>query len=187
MTANQVQVTEGTGKSVGTETVGTVDYQRVEIVGAGGSSVLSVAPDGSIKASIIGVLSVTGSVFGFQGGSRTISGSVLAVFAPVASLVSGVTSIMTLTSASSLLAAAPGAQRNYVSQILVTNAAAVGTFVDIMDGANVIYSGYAAASGGGWSATFQTPLKQPTSSAVLETKARTQASVIVSATGYTGA
>lgn len=38
MTANQVQVTEGTGKSVATETISTVEYQKVKLVDATASS-----------------------------------------------------------------------------------------------------------------------------------------------------
>ncbi len=165
---------------------------------------------GAVAASISGTVATTltgtpsisgtvnigtqsGSVVAFQGGtaitsisgSVTITGSVLTLYAPTASLVSGVTSVITGTAAASLLATAPGAQRNYVTNILVTNAAAVGTFVDIVDGANVLYSGYAAASGGGFSTTPL--LKQPTLAAALEVKTRSQASVIVAATGYTAA
>lgn len=298
--ANNVPITAGTGTaSVAGETVGGITYQQIEVYGAGGASVLSINPDGSFKASIVGTPTVTfsgtpsisgavtvvgtvpmtqsgtvisslvstvpssvlvgasiygtapvtqsgawstsvvgnvgltgtpsisgavtivgnvalsPSIFGasiigappanlFVGGAvvtssnavpiqppasgflnTQVSGSVLTLHAATASLISGVTSVISGTASVLVLAAAPGAQRNYISQLLVTNAAAVGTFVDIVDGGSVIYSGYAAASGGGFSASFNPPLKQPTQVQAIYTATRAQASVIVSASGYT--
>jgi hypothetical protein len=183
MTANIVSVTEGSGKNVATETVGSTDFQRIEVVGLGGASVLSVDANGAAKVAA----SITGTVPVTQGGIFTISGSVLTLRAPVASLVSGVTSVVTSTSQTSVLATAPGAQRNYITHVLVTNAAATGAFVDLMDGPNVIYSGYAAASGGGFSASFPVPLKQTNLATSIDMKASAQASIKTAITGYTGA
>lgn len=195
---SNIDVTPGSGKTVSTETVGSVEYQRVKIVGGetGSTSVMGVTPDGSIKVSVIGTIGVSGtvnlgtqsgSVVGFQGGTRTISGSVLTMFAPVASFVSAVTSVITSTSQTSVLATAPGAQRNYITQMLITNGALAGTFVDVMDGPNVIYSGYAAASGGGFSASFVPALKQTNTVQSVDIKVRTQASIIAAMSGYTAA
>jgi hypothetical protein len=173
MTANIVSVTEGSGKNVATETVGSTDFQRIEVVGLGGASVLGVNPDSSIQVSVLGTVAITGSV--------------LALISPRASLVSGVTSIISSTSQTSVLATAPGGQRNYVTHILVTNAAATGAFVDIMDGPTVVYSGYAAASGGGFSASFVAPLRQANSVQSLDMKASAQASIKAAISGFTAA
>lgn len=235
MASNIIAVTEGSGKNVATETVGSTDFQRIEVVGQGGASVLSVLADGSIKASVYGNVTATfggnasvsgtvgasvigqlpagtavigsiatlqgttpwiissvygnisGSVVGFQGGARTVSGSVLTVFAPVASLVSGVTSILTTTTQVSVIGTPAGAQRYYITQLTATNAAAVGTFVNFYDGPNIVFAGYAAASGGGFAATFQIPLKLSSLNTALGVATVSQASVVANAVGYTAA
>jgi hypothetical protein len=220
MSTTGFPVTGGTGTaSVATEVVGGNSFQQIEVYGAGGGSVLGINPDGSIKASIIGIPTVTfsgspsisgavtlvgntippGSVSGTvgasvigtvpvtQGGNIVISGSVLTLYAPTASLVSGVTSVITGTSSVQVLAPAAGGQRNYITNLLVTNGAAVGTFVNLYDAGQVIYSGYAAASGGGFALAFPVPLKQSSISGNLSAGAITQASIVVAANGFTAA
>lgn len=143
---------------------------------------------GSVAAVITNTsVNVSGSVVGFQGGARTISGSVLTVLAPVASLIAGVTSILTTTTQVSVLATPAGAQRYYITQIMATNAATTGTFVDIYDGPNIVFSGFAAASGGGFATQFPTPLRITNLNTAVGTAIRTAASVITNVTGYTGA
>lgn len=194
--ANNIPITQGSGQSsVAAETVGGISYQQIEVYGGGGASVLSVNPDGSFKASIIGTpmftltgnpsISGTVNVAGLQGAS--VSGTVGIQYAPTASLVSGVTSVMTGTASVQVLAPAAGGQRNYITNVLVTNAAAVGTTVQFFDGGNVIYAGFAAASGGGFSASFPAPLKQSSIAGNLSALSTVQASVFVSASGYTAA
>lgn len=241
MTNNIIAVTEGTGKNVATETIGTTDYQKIKIVGGetGSTSVLGVTPDGSIKVSVIGVITTNQpSILSIQSGIRitsvsgivqtsvqgtvnisgtpsisgtvniagnpSISGTVIASiqgnvniasifgslypYAQPDSFVSGVTSVITGTTAASVVAAPGSALRNYITQVTVTNAAAVGTFVDIKDsGANILISGFAAASGGGFTATFPVPLKQLTTNASIDVISRTQASVIAAASGFKAA
>lgn len=220
MTQTPIPITGGTGtSSVAAELVGSTSWQQVEIYGGGGASVLSVNPDGSFKASIIGIPTVSftgspsisgaitivgttippGSVSGTvgasvigtvpvtQAGAWTISGSVLTLLAPTASLVSAVTSIITTTSQTSVLATAPGAQRNYVTQMLITNAGLVGTQVNIMDGPNVVYAGYAAASGGGFALSFPAPFRQATLAQSLDVKAITTTSITAAMSGFTAA
>lgn len=236
MSQTPVAITPGTGAaSVAAELIAGTSFQQIEVYGGGGASVLSVNPDGSFKASIIGIpsftisgsssisgavtivgtpsISGTVNVSGLQGasvsgslnivGNPSISGTVAAIqqgawttsvvggpltmYAPSASLVSAVSSVITGTVQTSVLLTAPGAQRNYVTQILVTNGSANGTFVDIMDGPNVVYSGYAAANGGGFSASFPAPFKQATLAQSLDAKPRAQASIIVAISGYTAA
>jgi hypothetical protein len=170
------------------------------ISGTVGASIIGQLPAGTAPIGSVAVLqgttpwlissvygNISGSVVGFQGGTRTISGSVLTMFAPVASLVSGVSSMITGTGQTSVLATPAGAQRNYITQIIVTNAAAVGTVVNIMDGPNVMYAGYAAASGGGFASSFPTPLKQSNTVTSVDVKAVAQASILVAIVGYTGA
>lgn len=197
MTNNIIAVTEGTGKNVATETIGTTDYQKIKIVGGetGSTSVMGVTPDGSIKVSVIGTItvgthSVSGTVIASVQGNVNIAsvfGAVLP-YAQTDSFVSGVTSVITGTTAASVIAAPGSALRNYITQVTVTNAAAVGTFVDIKDsGANILISGFAAASGGGFTATFPVPLKQLTTNASIDVISRTQASVIAAASGFKAA
>lgn len=191
--ANNVQITEGSGKTVATEDIGSAQYQKIKLFDgtAASTTALKVNADGSITASVYGSLgsSVIGTVPVVQSGTviSSISGAVLVQFAPVASFVSGVTSIITTTGQTSVLATAPGAQRNYVTQILVTNAGAVGTQVNIMDGPNVVYAGYAAASGGGFAVSFPSPFKQATLAQSLDVKAVTTTSITAAMSGFTGA
>lgn len=204
MSANQIAVTEGSGKNVATETVGSTDYGLVEIVGRGGASVVAVNPDGSINASIKGLVNVYGSVSGtlnvVQSGTVItsvsgivpvlVTGSVLAIASPTASLISGITSIVTSTSQTSVTATIAGGQRAYITHILVTNGAAgTGAFVDIMSGPTVMTSGFAAAGGGGFSATYpaDAPLRQPHTVTSIDMKASAQASIKVEVAGYSGA
>lgn len=105
--------------------------------------------------------------------------------------VSGVTAAMTGTTTTSLIAAPAAGLRNYVTHIIATNShATVGTFIIIQDGSGgtTIYEGYAAAVGGGFSITFPTPLRQPTTAtAIFCANVTTGANTIVSASGYKGA
>lgn len=144
---------------------------------------------GNISGSVFAVVqglqgaSVSGSV-GIVG-NPSISGTVQTV-SPFASSTQGITSVMTGTTSVLVLAAPGGTSRNYITHILVTNAAAVGTIVTIQDGASILWGGFAAASGGGWSENFNPPLPQPTSVKALYATSATQASVFVAINGFTG-
>lgn len=104
--------------------------------------------------------------------------------------VSGVTAAMTGTTTTSLLAAPAVGLRNYITQIIVSNAhATVGTDVIIQDGAGgtTLYTIPAAAVYGGAAITFPTPLRQPTTAtAIYCANVTTGASTKVSASGYKG-
>ena len=66
-----VPITQGTGaSSVAAEVVGGLNYQQVEIYGAGGTSILGINPDRSINVSVIGTPTVSFS------GAPSISGTV---------------------------------------------------------------------------------------------------------------
>lgn len=104
-------------------------------------------------------------------------------------LVSGaITTAMTGTTSTSLIAAPGSGLYNYITQITVSNAhGTVGTDVAIQDGSGgtTIYTIPAAAVYGGAVVTFPAPLKQPTSNTALYcANVTTGASTKVSASGF---
>lgn len=106
--------------------------------------------------------------------------------------VSGVISTaMTGTTSTSLLAAPGASLRNYVTQITVSNShATVGTDIIIQDGSDgtTLYVIPAAAVYGGAVLSFPTPLRQPTTNTALYcANVTTGSSIKVSASGYKGA
>jgi hypothetical protein len=102
-----------------------------------------------------------------------------------------ITSAMTGTTSTSLVAAPGSGLRNYITQITVSNAhATVGTDVAIQDGngGTTIYTIPAAAVYGGAVISFPTPLRQPSANTALYcANVTTGASTKVSAAGYKGA
>lgn len=102
-----------------------------------------------------------------------------------------ITSAMTGTTSTSLIAAPALGLRNYITQITVSNAhGSVGTDVAIQDGlgGTTLYTIPAAAVYGGAVVTFPTPLRQPTTAtAIFCANVTTGASTKVSASGYNGA
>lgn len=196
----QIKVVDGALGSINAWKINTDGSAQVSVIGTISVSVIGAVPvtfaassnqsvSGTVGASIIGTVPVTGFPAN-QSVSGTIGASIIGIV-PVAlyttpgSIVSGVTSVITGTASVLVLAAPTGVQRNYVTQLLVTNGAATATFVDVVDNGAIIYSGQAAASGGGFSASFPVPLKQPSVASGLYVTTRSQASVIVSASGYT--
>lgn len=101
-----------------------------------------------------------------------------------------ITSAMTGTTSTSLIAAPAAGLRNYITQITVSNAhATVGTDVVIQDGSGgtTLYTIPAAAVYGGATITFPVPLRQPTTAtAIFCANVTTGASTKVSASGYKG-
>lgn len=76
-----IPITNGSGQSsVAAEAVSGLQYQQVEVYGAGGASVLGVNPDGSLRASIIGIPTVLvgGSVTAIStaAANQSVSGTV---------------------------------------------------------------------------------------------------------------
>ncbi len=102
-----------------------------------------------------------------------------------------ITSAMTGTTSTSLIAAPASGLRNYITQITVSNAhGTVGTDIIIQDGSGgtTLYTIPAAALYGGATLTFPTPLRQPTTAtAIYCANVTTGASTKVSASGYKGA
>ncbi len=101
-----------------------------------------------------------------------------------------ITSAMTGTASTSLLAAPASGLRNYITQIVVSNShATVGTDVIIQDGngGTTLYTIPAAAVYGGAVVTFPVPLRQPTTAtAIYCANVTTGSSTKVSASGYKG-
>lgn len=102
-----------------------------------------------------------------------------------------ITTAMTGTTSTSLIAAPGAGLRNYITQITVSNAhATVGTDVAIQDGSGgtTLYTIPAAANYGGAVINFPTPLRQTTANTALFcANVTTGASTKVSASGYKGA
>lgn len=102
------------------------------------------------------------------------------------SYVSGKTASITGTSDTQVIPAPTGGLKLLINQILVTNGhASVGTYVNIKDGTTILYTGYAAAAGGGFSLNFPTPLV--VSGALNVANETTGSDVRVSASGYKSA
>lgn len=106
--------------------------------------------------------------------------------------VSGViTSAMTGTTSTSLVAAPAAGLRNYITACTFSNAhATVGTDIIIQDGSGgtTIWNVPAAAVYGGAHITFPTPLRQPTTAtAIYVANATTGASTKAACSGYKGA
>ena len=127
------------------------------------------------------------------GGAVTVTGGALSVASSggvsSANYVSGaITTAMTGTTSTSLIAAPAAGLHNYITQITVSNShATVGTDVIIQDGSGgtTLYVIPAAAVYGGAAISFPTPLRQPTAAtAIYCANVTTGASVKVSASGY---
>jgi hypothetical protein len=101
--------------------------------------------------------------------------------------VSGYAKNIVNTTATDVLAAGGAGVKNYITQILVTNAStSVGTLVDIVEetSGTVLYTGYAGPEGG-FSVSFTTPLVQGTANKKIQAKCvTTGADVTVSISGY---
>lgn len=99
----------------------------------------------------------------------------------------GTTAAITDTTSTQVIAAQSTGIRIYVTSILVTNShATVGTFVKILDGASIIYEGFAAAVGGGFSVSLPVPLRGTAATALNAQCVTTGSNVIVSCAGYKG-
>ena len=102
-----------------------------------------------------------------------------------------ISTAMTATTSTLLIAAPAAGLRNYITQLTVSNShATVGTDVLIQDGSGgtTIMVVPAAATYGGAAITFPTPLRQPTAATGLYAANVTTGSAIkVSVSGYKGA
>jgi hypothetical protein len=100
-------------------------------------------------------------------------------------LVQGATAAITGTGDTSVIAAAGVGLRNYITSLTVTNShATVGTVVELKDGTTVIFRGYAAPAGGGFTVTFPTPLRGTANTAINAANLTTGSNTYVSASGF---
>lgn len=108
-----------------------------------------------------------------------------AEFSPT--LLKGTTASITTLDSTQVIAAQGAGVKIYVTDIMVTcGHATVGTYVKILDGATIIWEGYAAAAGGGFAISLKTPLVG-TANTDINAQCVTDASdVIVSIAGYQG-
>jgi hypothetical protein len=104
----------------------------------------------------------------------------------VGQAVRGFTETISDTDGHEVIAAPIGGRRLHITQVLVTNADSDdGTWVNILSGGNVIYTGYAKSAGGGFACTF--PVESPLvlgEERSLTVSCETAAEVRVSASGY---
>lgn len=100
----------------------------------------------------------------------------------------GTTAAMTATTSTQLIAAV-ASQKIYLTHIMCTNShATVGTFIMLQDGSGgtTIYEGYAAAVGGGFSATLPIPIATTAGNGLFVADVTTGSNVICSGSGYSG-
>lgn len=98
------------------------------------------------------------------------------------------TSSITNTTSTQVLAAV-ASKYTYISSITITNSHATqGTFVNILSDTTVIYVAYCAAGGGGVAVSFPTPLRSHTTNVAINAQCvTTGADVRVAINGYTAA
>lgn len=112
--SNNINVTEGTGKTVSTEDIGTQQYQRIKVVGGetGSTSVMGVNPDRSINVSVIGTVNIAGSVIAVvtSNPNQSISGASTAPPGSVMQVRTDNASVITVFQSSSLIAVPTGNQ-----------------------------------------------------------------------------
>lgn len=110
-------------------------------------------------------------------------------FAIPENALSGNTGDITDTTSTQVIAAQAGSNRIYVTDITVSNmSASVATRVDLLDGngGSVLWSGPAAAAGGGYSHTFAVPIFTTAATRLDAKCGTTGAQVRVSVSGYKG-
>ncbi len=193
--SDNIDVTPGTGKTVATDDVGGAQYQQVKVnIGADGVATPLNAGAGAVAS---GTLRTTlgsddpavVSLAALQAAAVS-TGPVLAPTA--ATPVKGaITTAMTGTTSTSLLAAPGAATYNYITTIIVSNASStVGTNVLLQDGSGgtTMMTIPAAVNYGGAVITLPVPLKQTTANTALYVQNETTgSSTNVSVVGYTGA
>lgn len=104
-----IPISVGSGAaSVAAEAVGGLQYQQIEVLGRGGSSVLGVNPDGSVNVSVIGTINVTGSII--ASGNQSVSGTVGASVIGWVPVQTSNTSVITVSQNSSIISVPTGNQ-----------------------------------------------------------------------------
>ena len=108
-----------------------------------------------------------------------------------ANQVKGTTATIVDTTTTDVLAAPGAGLYNYITDILITNSdASVGTWVKLVDETSgaILWRGYAAAGGGGFAQSLQTPIKQLVANKKVQVICETtSAEVCVNISGYKAA
>lgn len=205
MADTAVAITAGSGTNVDTRTEATNgNHRQVIVIGdpstnAGVATVTDAAPSATDYALVVGIHPDSVNANG-QGTMATSAPVVIASdqstlttqLASSSNIVSGVISTAMTATTSTSLVAAPGASlRNYITTVIVSNGhATVGTDVLLQDGSGgtTLAVVPAAALYGGGVISFNPPLRQPTTNTALyAANVTTGASTKVSAFGFKGA
>ncbi len=193
--ADNIDVTPGTGKTVATDDVGGAQYQQVKVnIGADGVATALTAGAGAVASGTLRTtLASDDPAVASLAALEAAAESTGPVLAPTAATpVKGtITTAMTGTTSTSLLAAPGASLYNYITTIIVSNASStVGTNVLLQDGSGgtTMMTIPAAINYGGAVITLPVPLKQTTSNTALyAANETTGSSTKVSVVGYTGA
>lgn len=111
--ANNIKITDGSGtSSVAAEEIATIKYQQIKVVDgtAAGTTPMKVNSDGSINASVIGVVqtNTTGSIISVPSGNQSVSGTVGASIIGWVPIQASNSSIITVSQSSSVIAVVTG-------------------------------------------------------------------------------
>ena len=109
--ADNIPISLGGGAaSIAAQDVSGVFYQKVELYGAGGSSVASIDPAGAVKVSVAGIVNVAGSVAAIVTGTPNVNvaGSVVAFQGGAPWANTNVGSVITVSQSSSTIAVVTG-------------------------------------------------------------------------------
>lgn len=121
-----VPITNGQGQSsIAAELVGGLQYQRIEVLGAGGASVLAVNPDGSFNASVIGIPTVS---FGSSDASVITVFKSSSVIAVVTGSVAQGTTPWAVTNVGSVIT-------TNIGSVITTN---VGSVITVLQSSSII-------------------------------------------------
>ncbi len=175
---------EFTTYTVKTDEVGSAQVQYVKLMDGtdGGSGVIAGDGTNGLDVDITRIAAGDNNIGNVDIVTMPIGG-----YAASANLVSGVTTAITDTTATQVIAAQGSGVIIYLTSLLVTNSDAdTGTVVNITDGnaGTVMWSGYAAKEGGGFAVTFPAPLKFTANTAVYCACVTTGSTTIVSAAGF---
>lgn len=156
--ADNIGVTQGSGKTVATDTIGDIEYPRHKITLGDNNT-----NDGDVS-----------------------DANPLPVWERKNSSVTGYTSSdITNTTASELLAAGSGGTRHYIESWAVSNShASVGTVVELLNGSTVVAHCPAGPNFGGCTRTFKTPIRGGSNTAINCRAVTSGAAVRCSVTGF---
>lgn len=156
--ADNIGVTQGSGKTVSTDTIGGIEFPRHKII---------VGPDNTNDGDVE-------------------DDRPMPTWERKSSAVSGYTSSdITTTTASELIAAGSGGTRHYIESFAVSNShASQGTIVELLNGSTVVAHCPAGPNYGGCTRTFKTPIRGSSNTAINCRAVTSGAAVRCSVTGF---